>query len=159
MMVLEASDAIPPLTKESSITTKYIPKMDIIQIVKSNTKRLAEIKVWGDGQECSNVSIRMETKRVHTLSEGDQSVTALRKQQDGERSILEGWREEVLFPHSLGAKVESVVCLLYRCWKLIPVKWEKEHKDWISLPDGCWKCYESGWWPAVVKDLGKWKQG
>lgn len=62
-MALEASDAIPPLTKESSITTKCIPKKDIIQVVKSSTHRLAEIKkVWGDGQEIgSNVSISMET--------------------------------------------------------------------------------------------------
>lgn len=44
-MALEASDAISPLTKEGSITTKCMPKMDIPQVVKSNTKRLAEIKV------------------------------------------------------------------------------------------------------------------
>lgn len=85
-MALEASDAISPLTKEGSITTKCMPKMDIPQVVKSNTKRLAEIKVWGDGQEIgSNVFIIMEIKRPHTLSEGDQWVTLLREQHDGER--------------------------------------------------------------------------
>lgn len=44
-MALEASDAIPPLTKEGSITTKCMPKIDILQVVKSNTKKLAEKKV------------------------------------------------------------------------------------------------------------------
>lgn len=65
-MALEASDAIPPLTKQSSVATKCITKKDIIQVVKSNTKRLAEIKVWGDGQEIGSnaVSISMETTEL-----------------------------------------------------------------------------------------------
>lgn len=143
-MVLEASDAIPPLTKESSMTTKCIPEKDIIQVAKSNTQRLAEIKVWGDGQDIgSNVSISTETKRAHTLSEGDWSVTLLREQQYGERHLGGRQGRGAIFLE-LGAKVEGLIYLLFRYWKHITVKWEKEHKDWISLSDACWMCYENG---------------
>lgn len=120
-----------PLTKVC-IPTKCIPKKDIIEVVKSNIKRLAEIKMWRDGQEIgSNVSISKEIKRAHTLSEGDWSVTLLREQQDGERHSG-GLKGRSFFSPELGAK-DGMVSLLYRFWKPITVKWEKEPKDCVPL--------------------------
>lgn len=49
-----------------------------------------------------------------------------------ERGIQEGWREEVFFSPELGAK-DGMVSLLYRFWKPITVKWEKEPKDCVPL--------------------------
>lgn len=48
----------------------------------------------------------------------------LREQHDGER-YSGGLKGRWLFP----LRLELRVCLLYRCWKLITVKCEKEHKD------------------------------
>lgn len=52
LMALEASDDIPPLAKKSSIMTKCIIEQNFIQVIKSNTQRLAEDKVeklWQEG--------------------------------------------------------------------------------------------------------------